>query len=228
MREERHVVRRLQERILQRDARLVAVEQVETPDIQRRHVELADRIELGVAAALHNRAKMRRHGNPPLRVDPVDCVRQKPVHHPIQPLPPPRPSWSSSPRLQSAAPAAGPPRVKAKRSRAAQPHICRFRENSYAYQERSFECRYGISWGNMGVNGSKLSKPFGDPLKGRSDGIPLLSSIKPNEAFSHRFCSISPEAEFRKSKPPKHPPSPLRHGGAELSVPHRPMAPKQS
>ncbi len=81
MHEEGHVVRRLQERILQRDPLLVAVEQVEPADIQRRHVERADRVEFRIAALLHHRAEMRRHGNPPLRVDPVHRTRQKPVHH---------------------------------------------------------------------------------------------------------------------------------------------------
>ncbi len=71
MAEERHVVRRLQERILQRDALLVAVEQVEPADIHRRHVQAAQRVEFRIAALLHDRAEMRRNGDPPLRIDPV-------------------------------------------------------------------------------------------------------------------------------------------------------------
>ena len=81
MHEEGHVVRGLQERVFQRYSLLVAVEQVEPTDIQRRHVELPDGVELGIAAALHHGAEMCRHGNPPLGVYFVDCAGQKPVHH---------------------------------------------------------------------------------------------------------------------------------------------------
>ena len=104
MAEERHVVRRLQERVLQRDPLLVAVEQIQPADVQRRHVERPQRIELRIAALLQHRTEMRRHGDPSLRIDPVHRTRQKPVHHSIQPLAPPRPS----PSLTSAPPKRGP------------------------------------------------------------------------------------------------------------------------
>ena len=48
-----------------------AVEQVEPADIHRRQVQAAQRIEFRIAALLHDRAEMRRNGDPPLRIDPV-------------------------------------------------------------------------------------------------------------------------------------------------------------
>ena len=122
MHEERHVVRRLQERILQRDPLLVAVEQIHAADIQRRHVQRPQRIELRIAALLQHRAEMRRHGDPPLRIDPVHRTRQKPVHHSLQPLPRPRSLSIMTVRAcTGAVPAVIPLRSRGKMPRAAQP-----------------------------------------------------------------------------------------------------------
>ena len=71
MAEEGHVVRRLQERILLRNALLVTVEQIEPADIHRRLVQAAQCIEFRIAAFLQDRAEMRRHRDAPLGVDPV-------------------------------------------------------------------------------------------------------------------------------------------------------------
>ncbi len=160
--------------ILQRDPLLVAVEQVEPADIQRRHVELADGIEFRIAALLHHRAEMRRHGNPPLRVDPVDCTGQKPVHHSIQKLPPPRPVSPLCPRLRSAAPAANSSRFsgRAKPRRTAPP--LPVSRTPHAHLERNLDYRNGISWGNMGVNGNRHSNQAKTAREGRIVGIPLF------------------------------------------------------
>ena len=185
MHEERHVVRRLQERILQRDPLLVAVEQVEPADIQRRHVELPYGVELRIAAALHHRAEMRRHGNPPLGIDPVHCTGQKPVHHSLQPLPPPRPVSSCRPRLRSAAPM---PMTFPHRCRATP---CRDSGRGPAACARitldgndRLDCAYGITWGTMGVNGNNCSQSPSNRRAGRRFAASRsLSSIKPNEAL---------------------------------------------
>src|SRR5690606_11055586 len=98
----RHVVPGLKDRVFLRYPLLEGIQEVRPAHIERRRVQRANRVELAIAALLDDQAKMGRHRNAALRVDPVHRARQKPVHCLKRRLSPP--DTSSSHRSRSAAP----------------------------------------------------------------------------------------------------------------------------
>ncbi len=148
MTEERHIVRQAEKGIFRRNPRLVAVEQIEAADIQRRRVQGSQRIEVLIAALLQDDAEMRRHGDPALGVDPIDRMREKPVHYPLRP---PCPVFLHCPRRMVL-------RMLLLRFRRAQANPsarqCPHGQSSpNTARKRSIDWVDGIPWATMGVNG---------------------------------------------------------------------------
>ena len=126
-------------------------------DIQRRNVQRPQRVEFRVAALLQDRPEVRRDGHPPLRIDPVDGTRQESIHH-RQPAPAP-------PNCRLCRCGTFPSRFQTfrpgKALRSAQPFWPTVERGFCPHREQVLGLGYGISWGNMGVNGNGFSKHAG-------------------------------------------------------------------
>jgi hypothetical protein len=85
--EEGHVVGGAKKRIVLRQPRLVALQQIHPARVDRSHVDRLQRVEFAEPAFLQHAAKQGRHRNAPLGVDLVHRIGQKTVHakHPSFP-----------------------------------------------------------------------------------------------------------------------------------------------